>query len=40
MDKDLFDQFGDVEIQSMDGGFMVRPVEETPSACGSCAGCS
>lgn len=40
MDKDLHDQFGDITIESMGGGFMVKPANEDPAACGSCAGCN
>ncbi len=40
MDKDAYDEFGDMKIEFMNGGYMVKPADfdESASGCGSCGG--
>jgi len=38
MGKDIHDQVGDVMVKLTDGGYLVKPMIETESACGSCSG--
>ena len=38
MDKDLHDQMGDIKVEFMGNGYMVAPVNQGESACGSCGG--
>ncbi|MBN2796331.1 MAG: hypothetical protein JXR88_13050 [Clostridia bacterium] len=38
MEEDIYDQIGDVIVQLTGGGYLVRPVEQGESACGSCSG--
>lgn len=40
MDQDAYDQFGDMSIEFLNGGYMVKPTEQDDSAsgCGSCGG--
>lgn len=39
MEEDLYNRFGEISIEYIDGGFLVKPLIEEPSACGSCSGC-
>ncbi len=39
MEESLYDEFGDIRVESMGGGFMVMPVINSASGCGSCTGC-
>ncbi len=38
-EKTLYEQFGDIKVESMGGGFMVMPVNQDAGGCGSCSGC-
>jgi hypothetical protein len=38
MAKDIYEQVGDIQVELSGGGYMVRPVEQSASDCGSCAG--
>jgi len=44
MEKDLFEQFGDMRVEFMQNGYFVGPVKpsETESGCSSCSsgGCN
>lgn len=39
MNKDVYDQIGDMLIELTNGGYLVRPMMQEESACGSCSGC-
>lgn len=39
MEEVLFDQYGDIRVESMGGGFMVMPASKAGGGCGSCSGC-
>lgn len=39
IEKDLDEQFGEITIESMGEGFIVRPSKVGPSSCCSCSGC-
>lgn len=39
MEETLYDQFGDIKVDSMGGGFMVMPANSQGGGCGSCSGC-
>ncbi len=39
MEEALYDQFGDIKVESMGGGFMVMPVSQDAGGCGTCGGC-
>lgn len=39
MEEALYDQFGDIKVESMGGGFMVVPVSQEGFGCSSCSGC-
>lgn len=38
MEGDLYEQFGDFKVEFQNGGYMVAPVNQAPSSCGSCSG--
>jgi len=38
MAKDIYEQIGDIMVELSGGGYMVRPIEQSESACGSCSG--
>lgn len=38
VEKNVFDQVGDIIVELVDGGYSVKPVVQAESACGSCAG--
>jgi Fe-S cluster assembly iron-binding protein IscA len=38
MEGSLHDQFGDFKVEYSGGGYMVVPVNQEPSDCGSCSG--
>lgn len=38
MSEDIYDQIGDVIVELTGGGYLVKPVEQGESACGSCSG--
>lgn len=38
MDQDVFDQFGDIKVEFVNGGYMVKPVNQADSGCSSCGG--
>ena len=38
MEEMLDDQFGDFIVEHREGGYMVGPVNQSPSDCGSCSG--
>lgn len=38
MDKDVFEQMGDVKVDFVGNGYYVAPVNQGESACGSCGG--
>lgn len=38
MAKEIHDQVGDIIVELTDGGYLVKPVNEVASACGSCSG--
>ncbi len=38
MTKEIFEQVGDMLIESAEGGYLVRPVKTPETACGSCGG--
>jgi hypothetical protein len=38
MESDLHEQFGDFKVVFQNGGYMVAPVNQAPSDCGSCSG--
>ncbi len=38
MAKEIYDQIGDVVVELTAGGYMVKPVNQQESACGSCSG--
>jgi Fe-S cluster assembly iron-binding protein IscA len=39
MDKDLFDQVGEMKVEFLGNGYQVIPVNQPESSCGSCSGC-
>lgn len=39
MEKDVFDNYGEIKINFQNGGYLVAPVDQEESACGSCSGC-
>lgn len=40
MDKDLFDQVGEMKVEFLGNGYYVAPVNQGPVDCGGCAaGC-
>lgn len=39
MEEDLHSRFGDISVEYMDGGFLVRQLMGEASGCGSCSGC-
>lgn len=38
MAKDIYDQIGDIVVELTGGGYLVKPVVQEESACGSCSG--
>jgi len=38
MAKDIYEQIGDIMVELSGGGYMVKPVQQAESACGSCSG--
>ncbi len=38
MTKEIYEQVGDMIVQSVDGGYMVKPAVTPESSCGSCGG--
>jgi uncharacterized protein (UPF0335 family) len=38
MSKDIHEQIGDIMIELTGGGYLVKPVVQGESACGSCSG--
>jgi len=38
MAKDIYEQTGDIMVELSGGGYMVKPVEQAESECGSCSG--
>ncbi len=38
MDKDLYEQVGDMKVEYLGNGYYVAPVEQSPSDCSSCGG--
>lgn len=40
MDKDLFDQVGEMKVEFLGNGYYVAPVNQAPVDCGGCAGCN
>lgn len=38
MESALHEQMGDIKVEYMDGGYMVVPVVQQPSACSGCGG--
>lgn len=38
MAKDIYEQTGDIMVELSGGGYMVKPIEQSDSDCGSCAG--
>lgn len=38
MEKDIYDQMGDMKVEFQGNGYMVTPVDQAPSSCGSCSG--
>ena len=39
MAKDIHEQIGDVLVELTGGGYLVKPVDQGESACGSCDSC-
>lgn len=39
MEQDLYNRFGEISIEYIDGGFLVRQSLQEASACSSCSGC-
>ncbi len=39
MDKDLYDEYGNIKVESMGSGFMVAPENQGNLGCASCSGC-
>lgn len=39
MNKDVYEQIGDMLVELTNGGYLVRPMMQEESACGSCSGC-
>lgn len=39
MEQDLHSRFGDISVEYMDGGFLVRQMGAQESGCSSCSGC-
>lgn len=39
MAKDIHEQIGDVLVELTGGGYLVKPVDQGESACGSCNSC-
>ena len=39
MDKALFETLGDIRVEFVGNGYLVQPVEQGESGCGSCSGC-
>jgi len=41
MDKDLYDQIGEMKVEFVGNGYYVAPANQTESGCSSCgSGCS
>ena len=38
MAKDMHEQLGDIMVELSGGGYMVKPIEQQESDCGSCSG--
>lgn len=38
MSKEVHEQVGDIVVELTTGGYLVKPVNEVESACGSCSG--
>jgi len=38
MAQDIYDQIGDIQIELSGGGYLVKPIAQGESACGSCSG--
>jgi len=38
MAKDIYEQIGDIMVELSGGGYMVRPIQQSESECGSCSG--
>ena len=38
MAKDIYDQIGDMLVELTSGGYLVKPVDQQESDCGSCSG--
>lgn len=39
MDKDLYDQVGEMKVEFLNDGYLIAPVNQEESTCGSCSGC-
>ncbi|SCZ78631.1 hypothetical protein [Acidaminobacter hydrogenoformans] len=39
MDKELFENLGDIKVEFVGNGYLVQPVEQAEGGCGSCSGC-
>ena len=39
IDKELFSELGDIRIEFVGNGYLVEPVDQVESGCGSCSGC-
>ena len=38
MDREVYEQFGDIIVEFTGGGYLVKPVNQPESACSSCSG--
>lgn len=38
MSKEIYEQVGDVVVELTGGGYLVKPVAQGESSCGSCSG--
>ncbi|MDO4799998.1 MAG: hypothetical protein Q4A52_05720 [Bacillota bacterium] len=39
VDKEMFDNIGEIKVEWVGSGYAVQPVNAQPSACGSCSSC-
>jgi len=39
MEKDLYEQFGEMKVEYMNNGYFVAPTNQQEADCGSCSSC-
>lgn len=39
MEKDLYDEFGEITVDYKNTGYLVAPTDQDPADCGSCSSC-